>query len=418
MTEFINHTIAKKPLLSKNFDLGRTATLGDYGAYENLKKARAMEPPDALALVKKATLQGRGGAGFPAGMKWEFAANAEGSPKYLVCNADESEPGTFKDVHIMELDPHVLLEGMCIAAHAIGCTRGYIYIRGEFARAARTVEAAIAEAKDLIAPFEIYVHRGAGAYICGEETALLESLEGKIGQPRLKPPFPVTHGLWQKPTVVNNVETLSCLPMIIENGSHWWQEMGSSAGFGTKLFCISGDVKTPCVVETSLGIPLIDLINEYGGGTYDGREIQAVFPGGSSAPPLGPEDLDVPMDFKSVGDKKSMLGSAAVIVIDDSRCMVDVARNIMHFYEHESCGKCTPCGEGNESVHGLIKKILAGEGDESMLEYFEYMSKRVFDDCFCAFAKGSMWSFGKMFHRWRDDFEQHIRGEGCGRKTL
>lgn len=406
------------PMISKRWDLGRPASFDEYGGYAALKKARAMKPDEVVELVKEATVHGRGGAGFPAGMKWEFAAKAEGRPKYIVCNADESEPGTFKDVHIMERDPHMLLEGMAIAGHAIGADVGYLYIRGEFTRPIRILEEAIKEAQEHIAPFKIYLHVGAGAYICGEETALLESLEGKIGEPRLKPPFPVTHGVFQKPTVVNNVETLSCVPLIIEKGVKWWQGLGLPTAHGPKLFCISGDVVNPCVIEAPMGTNLKTLIYDYAGGPRPGREVQAVFPGGSSAPPLAADELDVPMDFKSLADKKSMLGSAGVIVIDDSRCMVDMARNVMHFYAHESCGKCTPCRDGNETVTEKCIDILEGRGTKEMLEYFEFMSKRVFDDCFCALAKGSMWAFGKMYHRWKDDFLAHVNGDGCGRERL
>jgi NADH-quinone oxidoreductase subunit F len=407
-----------EPVLTTRWNLGRPAGLKDYGPYKALERARAMEPKEVLALIKDASVNGRGGAGFPAGMKWEFAANAPGTPKYLVCNADESEPGTFKDVQIMERDPHILIEGMAIAARAIGCDSGYIYIRGEFVRAARILEEAIAEAKERIAPFKLYVHRGAGAYICGEETALLESLEGKIGEPRLKPPFPVTHGVWQKPTVVNNVETLSCVPLIINKGAAWWKSMGPATGPGTKLFCVSGDVVSPGVFEAPMGTNLHEIIYDMAGGPHPGRKVQCVFPGGSSAPPLTGDELDLPMDFKSLDAKKSMLGSAGVIVVDDSRCMVDVARNVVHFYAHESCGKCTPCRDGNEMVHGMLCELLDGRPSPNTVEYFEYMSRRIFDDCFCALAKGSMWTFGTMFTKWRDDFTAHLKGHGCGRSRM
>ncbi len=405
-------------VLSRNFSLGHPATLAEYGGYRAWEKARAMEPKQVLETVKAATLQGRGGAGFPAGMKWEFAANAPGKPKFLVCNADESEPGTFKDVQIMERDPHLLIEGMACAARAIGAETGYIYIRGEFVRAARILEAAIDEAREIIAPFRLFVHRGAGAYICGEETALLESLEGKVGEPRFKPPFPVTHGLWQKPTVVNNVETLSCVAPIIERGVDWWKSLGTANSAGPKLFCVSGDVVKPCFLEAPMGITLRELIFEHAGGPKPGRKVQAVFPGGSSAPPLTGDELDIPMDFKSLDAKKSMLGSAGVIVVDDSRCMVDVARNIIHFYAHESCGKCTPCRDGNEMVHTMLRDMLDGKATQKTIDYFTYMSKRVFDDCFCALAKGSMWAFGTILNKWRDDFILHLEGKGCGRERM
>ncbi len=399
-------------------ELGRPAPLAEYGPYAALEKARALEPKDVLAIIKDAVLQGRGGAGFPAGMKWEFAANAPGSPKYLVCNADESEPGTFKDVQIMERDPHLLIEGMAVAARAIGADSGYIYIRGEFVRAARILEAAIAEARDIIAPFKLYVHRGAGAYICGEETALLNSLEGRIGEPRLKPPFPVTHGAWQKPTVVNNVETLSCVGPIVLRGAAWWKSFGNANGFGSKLFCVSGDVVNPGVFEAPMGTSLNEVIYNFAGGPRPGRKVKAVFPGGSSAPPLAGDELDVPMDFKSLDAKRSMLGSAGVIVVDDSRCMVDVARNVVHFYAHESCGKCTPCRDGNNMVHGMLIDLMEGRGDTRTFEYFDYMAKRIFDDCFCALAKGSMFAFGTIFRKWRGDFEAYLDGGHAKRREM
>ncbi|RMH59555.1 MAG: NADH-quinone oxidoreductase subunit NuoF [Candidatus Hydrogenedentota bacterium] len=403
--------------LSERFELGRTARLADYGEYRGLKRAREMAPAEVVALVKTAVVEGRGGAGFPAGMKWEFATKAP-RPRYLVCNADESEPGTFKDVQIMERDPHRLIEGMAIAAHALEAERAYIYIRGEFVRAWRILEEAIAEAKELIAPLEIFVHPGAGAYICGEETALLESLEGKIGQPRLKPPFPVTHGVFGRPTVVNNVETLSCISLILERGVEWWHSLGTENAHGTKLFCVSGDVVNPGVVEAPMGVTLREIIEEFAGGCRPGRSLQAVFPGGSSAPPLAPDEIDVPMDFKSVAKLDSMFGSAGIIVVDDSRCMVDVAENVIHFYAHESCGKCTPCRDGTTTVEEALKAILDGRGSEEDLRYFEEMPKRIFADCFCPLAKGSMWSFGAIFRKWRDDFEAHVRGGGCGRERM
>jgi len=321
-------------------------------------------------------------------------------------------------VQLLELDPHAVIEGIAIAALAVGAGTAYIYLRGEFTRAARILYEALGESESLIAPLRIHVHRGAGAYICGEETALLESLEGRVGEPRLKPPFPVTSGLWGKPTLVHNVETLACVPLILRHGVAWWKGLGSAAGYGPKLFALSGDIVDPGVYEAPLGITLRELLDRFGRGPRPGRVIQAVFPGGLSAPPLGPGELDTPMDFESLAAHGSMLGSAGVIVIDDARCMVEVAARVLRFYAHESCGKCTPCRHGLATARDLLERIHAGEGDRKMLDHCDHLARRVHHDSFCPLAKGAMAVLAGLLNRFRKDFESHITDVGCGRGRL
>jgi NADH-quinone oxidoreductase subunit F len=342
------------------------------GGYEGWKKALAMGPEAVTKEVSDSELRGRGGAGFPTGRKWSFVPKDHPGPRYLVCNADESEPGTFKDREIMEYDPHQVIEGVAIASFAIKANTAYIYIRGEFVRWARILEEAIAEAKQrgflgrnvLGSGFdlEIWVHRGAGAYICGEETALLESIEGKRGFPRLKPPFPAVVGLFGKPTVINNVETLACVPHIITRGAAWFAGIGRPKNTGPKLFGVSGHVNRPGVYELPLGVTFREIIEEHAGGVRGGRKLKAFFPGGSSAPVLTAAEVDVKADFDACAEAKTMLGSGGIIVFDDSVDMVEVADNVAHFYAHESCGQCTPCREGSDWCMDILDRLVAGHG--------------------------------------------------------
>ncbi|MFZ5787623.1 MAG: NADH-quinone oxidoreductase subunit NuoF, partial [Acidobacteriota bacterium] len=342
------------------------------GGYQGLRKALLLGPDAVTKEVLDSDLRGRGGAGFPTGRKWTFVPKDHPGPRYLICNADESEPGTFKDREIIEHDPHMVLEGIAIASYAIRANTAYIYIRGEFVRWARILEQAIAEARargflgpDVLGSgygLDIWVHRGAGAYICGEETALIESIEGKRGFPRLKPPFPAVVGVFGKPTVVNNVETLACVPHIIERGAAWFASIGRPKNTGPKLFCVSGHVRRPGVVELPLGVTFREIIEEHCGGIRDGHTLKAFFPGGSSAPVMTAAEVDVRADFDACAEAGTMLGSGGVIVLDDSVDMVGAAANLAHFYAHESCGQCTPCREGSDWCMDILDRILDGRG--------------------------------------------------------
>ena len=346
-------------------DQPKIDTAISHGAYRSWEKAlKEMKSDGVIAELKRSGLRGRGGAGFPAGAKWGFIPKDSPKPKYLICNADESEPGTCKDRVILEHDPHAVIEGMAIAAYAIGGHQTFIYIRGEFVKPAKTITKAIEEAykkgflgKDIFGSgydLDMVVHTGGGAYICGEETGLLNSLEGERGLARIRPPFPAIEGLYSCPTIVNNVETLACVPQIIDRGADWYTTMGTEKSPGTKIFSLSGHVKRPGNYELELGTPLSVLINEHGGGLLDGHKLKAIIPGGSSTPFLLPEQIDVHLDYESLTAAGSMLGSGAVIVIDDRACIVWVIERLIHFYRHESCGKCTPCREGTAWLEQII----------------------------------------------------------------
>jgi NADH-quinone oxidoreductase subunit F len=361
-------------ILSRPLDQAGRRSLEDYraaGGYDAARKAlMEMTPAEVLAEVKAANLRGRGGAGFPAGLKWSFIPAGGSSTKYLCVNADEGEPGTFKDHFLLSRQPHLVLEGALLAAYAVGIHAAYIYIRGEYEIVARRLETAIAEAvregllgADILGRgfvLNVYVHRGAGAYVCGEETALLESLEGKRGQPRVKPPFPASVGLFGKPTVVNNVETLANLPGIILHGANWFLSLGRLKDGGTRLFSLSGAVARPGVYELPVGTRLREIIFTHGGGLLPGRTLKAVIPGGMSAPILTPEEIDVPMDCDSLAAAGSMLGSGGIIVIDDSVPMLVVLDRIAKFYAHESCGQCTPCRVGTSWIRRIVRRMTAG----------------------------------------------------------
>jgi NADH-quinone oxidoreductase subunit F len=367
-----------EPILLRARGVAGSRALETYlaaGGYEGWKKTLAMAPEAVIKEVTDSELRGRGGAGFPTGRKWSFVPKDHPGPRYLICNADESEPGTFKDREIIEHDPHQVIEGVAIAAFAIKANVAYIYIRGEFVRWARIIEQAIdeARAKGLIGAnalgsgfdIDIWVHRGAGAYICGEETALIESIEGKRGFPRLKPPFPAVVGLFGKPTVVNNVETLACVPHIMTRGAAWFAAIGRAKNTGPKLFCVSGHVKRPGVYELPLGVTFREIIDGHCGGVRSGHRLKAFFPGGSSAPVLTAAEVDVAADFDACAAAGTMLGSGGVIVLDETVDMVEVAANLAHFYAHESCGQCTPCREGSDWILDILERILEGHGCDS-----------------------------------------------------
>jgi len=416
-------------LLLKNMSQpGYSGSLADYertGGYQALKKVLGKIPPaDITEMVKKSGLRGRGGAGFPTGVKWTFIPKDHPGPRYLVCNADESEPGTFKDRQLMERDPHQMIEGMILAAYAIGVRTSYIYIRGEFALGAKILERALAEAyqagylgKDILGigfALDLYVHRGAGAYICGEETALLESLEGKRGLPRIKPPFPATHGLFQKPTVVNNVETLSNIPHIVNRGPEWFAAIGNPPkSSGTRIFCMSGHVKRPGNYEVPMGITFREMIYDIAGGMRGEKPLKAFIPGGASAAFLMPRHLDVKLDFESVAQAGSMLGSGGVTVMEEGTCMVWAAENLLHFFNHESCGKCTPCREGSSWLLQILRRIDHGKGKMDDLATLLRLCGNIAGRTVCAFGDAEIAPITSTLQYFREEYEAHIQEQRC-----
>jgi NADH-quinone oxidoreductase subunit F len=396
-------------------DLTRLAAYREVGGYDALEKARAMEPQQIVDELVAANLRGRGGAGFPMGKKASFLAKGTGKSTYLVVNADESEPGTFKDREIMLRVPHRLLEGCLITAHGIGSRNVFIYLRGEYLDCFEVLRAAVDEVRDagLLGGVTVVVHRGAGAYICGEESALLESLEGKRGQPRSRPPFPAVSGLYASPTLINNVQTIATVPAIVANGGAWYASIGPEASPGTVFFSLSGNVVRPGNYELELGTPLRELIYDIGGGIPGGRELKAVIPGGSSVPVLTPDQIDTPLDFNSMAEAGSALGAAAVIVIDDRACMVQLALRASQFYMHESCGKCTPCREGTRWLVQLLRKIEDGRGVHGELELLLDVCDRMLGKSLCALGDFASWPVAAYVARFRDEFERHIEEGAC-----
>ena len=397
------------------------ASLGGYAALA--KALREYKPADIVEMVKKSGLRGRGGAGFPTGVKWGFVPRNTGKPIYLCVNADESEPGTFKDRLIIEKDPHQLIEGTVIAAYALDCHKAFIYIRGEFVYGADVLQKAVAEAyeKGFLGgnilgsgyALDIVVHRGAGAYICGEETALLESLEGKRGHPRLKPPFPAVVGLYKCPTVINNVETLANVPHIVNNGPEWFAAIGVERNTGTRLFGVSGHVQKRGVYELPMGVTLRELIYDHCGGVREGHKLKAVVPGGSSVPVLRADGVDVRLDFDSVAKAGSMLGSAGVIVMDDSTCMVKAVRRITKFYAEESCGQCTQCREGTEWLYQILSRIENGAGRPGELDVLLDICTNMKGRTICPLSDAAAMPVESYIRNFRDEFEAHIREHRC-----
>jgi NADH-quinone oxidoreductase subunit F len=387
------------------------------GGYQSLRKALAMTPEEVLGQLKASGIRGRGGAGFAMGTKVSFLPKGS-MDKYLVCNADESEPGTFKDRELMQKTPHTLIEGIVIAAYAAGTNRSFIYIRGEYVLQADMLDAALHEARqagyigeDILGSglsLSLVVHRGAGAYICGEETGLLDSLEGKRGNPRLKPPFPALQGLYQGPTLINNVETLSTVPAIIQMGGEEYAKLGVETSTGTKLVSVSGHVQRPGNYEIELGIPSREIIYDLAGGPPAGREVKCWFPGGSSSPVLEAEDLDVPYDFNSLAKAGSMLGSGAIIVVDDSTPILDVAMKVAKFYRHESCGKCTPCREGTNWTVKMLERIDTGEATPMDLEIMASVQEHIIGNCLCVLGDAMAMPIGSMIAKFKDEFESHM----------
>ncbi|MCL4813141.1 MAG: NADH-quinone oxidoreductase subunit NuoF [Vicinamibacteraceae bacterium] len=391
----------------------------EWGGYQAMLKALAQAPGEVIETVKQSGLRGRGGAGFPTGMKWGFVPKDVARPKYLCVNADESEPGTFKDHLLMERNPHLLFEGSVIACHSIGAKVAYIYIRGEFYHVQRVLEAELAKAyaegylgkniRGTGVDCDIYVHRGAGAYEAGEESALLESLEGKRAQPRLRPPFPAVVGLYGCPTIINNVETIANVPLIFEKGPEWFASIGPEKNSGPKLYCISGHVARPGVYETSMDVTLRELVYDFAGGMKDGRALKAIIPGGSSVNVLTPDALDAQASFDGLVKAGSMLGSAAMMVMDETTDMVWLAANLTHFYKHESCGKCTPCREGSDWMYKVLQKILRGEGQLRDIDLLLSIADQIGGKTLCPFGDAEIAPVVSTIQHFRHEYEHYIR---------
>jgi NADH-quinone oxidoreductase subunit F len=416
---------AEVPVISKRFGIRDSRKIDVYlqhEGYQAIEKAlKQMTPELIIDEVKKSSLRGRGGAGFPTGMKWSFVPKDSPKPKYILCNADESEPGTCKDRPLLEMDPHQLIEGMVIAGRAIASHRGYIYVRGEYRYVIDILDAAIKEAydrgylgKNILGSgfdFDLSTHTGAGAYECGEESALMESLEGKRGYPRIKPPFPAVVGLYGCPTVINNAETLSTVPAVIRMGGEAYAALGTPRNGGTRMYSISGHVNRPGIYELPLGFPLRRLIEEVAGGVRGGKKLKAVIPGGSSCPLLTPDEIDVAMDYDSVAKIGSMLGSGGTVVIDEDTCMVDVARRIMHFYAHESCGWCIPCREGTAWLRKMLDRFHDGGGTPEDIPLIDELAKNMLGRTFCPLGDAAALPTISIVNKWRNEFEAHLQGK-------
>jgi NADH-quinone oxidoreductase subunit F len=424
-----------KPILFDRIDEPGLNTLEVYqrrGGYDMLRRALTMSPEDVLAQIMESGIRGRGGAGFQMGRKISFLPHGD-MAKYLVCNADESEPGTFKDRELMQKSPHTLVEGIAIAAYAAAINESFIYIRGEYQLQADILEAAIAEAADagylgeriLGSEFSmsLVLHRGAGAYTCGEETGLLDSLEGKRGNPRLKPPFPAIEGLYAGPTLINNVETLATVPHILRMGGGEYAKLGTETSTGTKLVSISGDVKRPGNYEIELGIPSRDIIYGLAGGPPSGKPVKFWFPGGSSSPVLTGDDLDIPYDFDSMAKAGTMLGSGAIIIADDSRRVLDTMLKVAKFYAHESCGKCVPCREGTNWTHKMVQRIYTGEATPMDLDIMASVQEQIIGNCLCVLGDAMAMPIGSMVAKFRAELEAEIeaardRAEGAASEDV
>ena len=414
-----------KPVLSAHWDENDSYTIDGYkrhGGYEAAKKALAMDADAVIQLVKDSGLRGRGGAGFPTGMKWGFIPQNDGKEHYLVVNADESEPGTCKDMPLLMANPHVLIEGMIIASYAIRAKHAFVYLRGDVAHVARRVNAAIADAykagflgKNIFGTgvdLELTLHIGAGAYICGEETALLDSLEGFRGQPRLRPPFPAIAGLYARPTVVNNVESIASVPAIVANGADWYQQFGTEKSKGMTLYSLSGHVTNPGQFEAPLGITLRQLL-DMSGGIRAGHKLKFWTPGGSSTPMFTDEHLDVPLDYEGVGAAGSMLGTKALQIFDETTCVVRAVLRWVEFYKHESCGKCTPCREGTWWLVQAMKDMETGKATEADLDKLLDLCDNIMGRSFCALADGAVSPVASSIKYFRDEYIAHITNKGC-----
>jgi NADH-quinone oxidoreductase subunit F len=420
--------VGRRTLLFEHADQADLTKLAEYervGGYRSLRKALRMTPAAVIDELIASNLRGRGGAGFPMGRKASFLPKPEQSskPSYLVVNADESEPGTCKDREILLRIPHQLLEGVLIASYAIQAETAFVYIRGEYLTEFEVLQAALEEAtsRGLVGgnilgsgySVSVVLHRGAGAYICGEETGLLESLEGRRGQPRTKPPFPAIAGLYASPTLINNVETIATVPKILAMGGERYAELGVENSAGTRLFSLSGNVARPGNYELELGTTLRELVYEIGGGVPDGRTLKAVIPGGSSVPVLGAAELDTPLDFDSMARAGSMLGSGAVIVIDDRCCMVQLGLRVAQFYQHESCGKCTPCREGVRWLVSILRRIEAGDATQGELDLLLNVCDRILGKCLCPLGDAAAMPVASYVAKFRDEYQRHVDERGC-----
>jgi NADH-quinone oxidoreductase subunit F len=424
MAQLVSHPDEVK-VVSRRFGQG-AASLDRYlelDGYKAVQKALGMAPDAIINEVKASNLRGRGGAGFPAGMKWSFVPKDSPKPKYVLCNGDESEPGTCKDRLILEHDPHAVIEGVMIAGLSVRARQGYIYIRGEYRYLIEIMEKAVRDAyargflgKNIQGSgvdYDIAVHGGAGAYEVGEESALMESLEGKRGVPRIRPPFPAVVGLWGGPTIINNVETLASVPHIILNGGPWYAGLGTPKNGGTRLFCVSGHVNRPGVYELPLGYNLLKMIEEVAGGMRNGNKLKAVTPGGSSTPVLTAEECDVGMDFDQLAKAGSMLGSGGVVVLDDTTCMVKYAMRIMQFYQHESCGWCIPCREGTDWLKKTLVRFHAGGGIHKDIDNIQYLAENMLGRTFCPLGDAAAMPTISIVKKFRQEFEDHLEGKPC-----
>jgi len=421
---------AETVLISKRWGIPNSPKIDTYiknDGYRAIEKAlKEMTPESIIDEVKKSGLRGRGGAGFPTGMKWSFVPKDSPKARYLICNADESEPGTCKDRPLMEMDPHQLIEGMVIAGRAIGAHHGFIYIRGEYRYVLDIVDVALGEAyargylgKNILGSgfdFDLITHTGAGAYECGEESALMESLEGKRGYPRIKPPFPAVVGLYGCPTIINNVETLSAVPAILLEGGETYAKRGTPKNGGTRLLCVAGHINKPGIYEIPLGMNMKKFIYEMAGGIPGGKKLKAVIPGGSSCPLMTADEIDVPMDYDSVAKAGSMLGSGGMVVMDEDTCMVDMARRIMHFYAHESCGWCIPCREGTTWLRKTLERFHAGYGRVEDIDMMDQLAKNMLGRTFCPLGDAAALPTISIVEKWRSEFEDHLHGR-CAYKS-
>jgi NADH-quinone oxidoreductase subunit F len=414
-----------EPVLTRNIrypDSEKIATYLAHGGYETARAAVKMQPDEIIEMVKRSGLRGRGGAGFPAGVKWGFMPK-DAPQKIVAVNTDEGEPGTFKDREIVERDPHSVIEGVLIAAYAVGANRAYVYIRGEFFLGVKRWIKAIADAyeqgclgKNIFGSgfdLDMSVHRGAGAYICGEETAMIESLEGKRGSPRLKPPYPAQTGLFGLPTLVHNIETLACIPHIVGRGPEWFAGIGTAESKGPKIFSVSGHVNRPGNYELPLGISLREIIYEYAGGIRDGRALKAVIPGGASTPMLTADQLDVPMAFETLKAAGSELGTGAIVVMDETTCMVEAACRLSKFFAHESCGRCTPCRVGSVRLYEIIERIRCGKGRKDDIEFILETAGGIDGNTFCPMGAALVNPARSAVRHFRDEFEYHIANKRC-----
>jgi len=424
MADLVSHPDEVK-VVSRRFGQG-AANLDRYlelDGYKAVQKALSLGPDGIVNEMKASNLRGRGGAGFPTGMKWSFVPKQAPKPKYVLCNGDESEPGTCKDRLILEHDPHSVIEGVVVAGIAVGSHTGYIYIRGEYRYLSEIMHKALADAyargflgKNIFGSgydFDVYWHGGAGAYEVGEESALMESLEGKRGIPRIRPPFPAVVGLWGGPTVINNVETLASVPHIMLGGGEWYASLGTPKNGGTRLFCLSGHVAKPDVYELPLGYNLRKMIVEVAGGIRGGRKLKAVTPGGSSTPVLKAEECDVGMDFDQLMKAGSMLGSGGVVVLDDTTCMVKYLQRIMMFYQHESCGWCIPCREGTDWLKKTLNRFHAGGGVEKDIGNIQYLAENMLGRTFCPLGDAAAMPAISIVKKYRQEFEDHLNGRPC-----